>query len=96
MTTEKNSITVPEKTGYTFGSYYTKKKGEGTQKITKNGFIKNDFTSNTYSTNKTLYAQWTANKYKVKFDSNGGTTLSFSSKDVTYGKKIWNLTKYPT
>jgi uncharacterized repeat protein (TIGR02543 family) len=33
----------------------------------------------------TLYAQWTAMKYTVVFDSNGGTTPNPASKTVTYG-----------
>ena len=34
----------------------------------------------------TLKARWTANTYTVKFESNGGSTPSPASKEVTYGK----------
>ena len=52
------------KTGYTFGGWYTDKACTETNKVTE---ITKGSTGNI-----TLYAQWTANKYTVKFDANGG------------------------
>ena len=75
VTFGKTYGTLPSssRTGYTFAGWYTAKSG-GT-KITS---------SSTVSTaaNQTLYAHWTANKYSVIFDSNGGSNVS--SITVTY------------
>ena len=50
------SITVPEKTGYTFGGYYTEENGSGTQYIKADGTSAKDWDK----TNVTkLYAKWT-------------------------------------
>jgi len=75
------AITVPSKTGYTFGGYYTGINGSGTQYYTSTGTsAKNwDKTSGT-----TLYAKWTANTYTVIYNSNEGSgTMANSSH--TYG-----------
>ena len=75
VTFGQNYGTLPSSSrkGYTFAGWYTAKSG-GT-KITA---------SSTVSTaaNQTLYAHWTANKYTVMFDSNGGSNVS--SITVTY------------
>ena len=70
--------TLPKATrkGYKFKGWYTKKSGgtkiKATTKATKN---------------VTYYAQWTANKYKIKFNANGGRgTMSVQS--ATYGKAV--------
>ena len=76
------SITVPTRTGYTFGGYYTGTGGSGTQYYNANGgSVRSwDRTSNT-----TLYAKWTVNTYKVKFNGNGSTSGSMSDQNFTYG-----------
>ena len=83
------SITVPQKTGYTFCGYYDEIGGSGTQ------YYKGDGTS-ARSWNKTsattLYAKWTANTYKVTFNANGGTT-PIVSKNVTYESTYVGLPK---
>ena len=81
------SITVPKKTGYTFGGYYTGTGGSGTQYYTSSGASARiwDKTSAT-----TLYAKWTANTYKVTFNANGGTTPT-ASKNVTYDSTYGTL-----
>lgn len=63
-------ITVPTKTGYTFGGYYTGTGGSGTQYYTSSGASARtwDKTADT-----TLYAKWTPITYTVKYDSNNGT-----------------------
>lgn len=63
------------RTGYTFKGWYTATSGgtkiESTTKVS-------------ITSNQTLYAQWTANTYTVKYNANGGTgTMSNSSH--TYG-----------
>ena len=70
------SFPTPTRTGYTFNGWYTTS-GGGTQ-ITNTSAI----TSNT-----TLYAHWTANKYTVKFDGNGGSNPNAIKVtfDSTYG-----------
>ena len=73
------TITPPTRTGYTFNGYFDATSG-GTKYYNANGnSAKNwDKTSNT-----TLYAQWTANKYTVKFNANGGTG-TMSDQSFTY------------
>lgn len=70
------NITVPAKTGYTFGGYYTSTGGSGTQYYTASGASAKtcDLTSAT-----TLYAKWTANTYTVAYNANGGTGTTASS-----------------
>ena len=74
------AITVPTKTGYTFGGYYTATGGSGTQIIAANGNVNASasdasytYTSSTkqwkYAGNITLYAKWTANKYTITLDN---------------------------
>ena len=56
----------PTKTGYTFDGWYT-----------DNGTFNNEYDFNTPVTaNTTLYAKWNINKYTVKFESNGGTSVA--------------------
>ena len=70
--------TLPKATrkGYKFKGWYTKKSG-GTK-------VK---TSTKVTKKVTYYAHWTANKYKIKFNANGGkgTMKTLSS---TYGKSV--------
>jgi len=66
--------TLPDTTraGYTFKGWYTAKtKGTKVSSATLMG-----------AANRTLYAQWTANKYKVTFDANGGSTPKVKTKKV--------------
>ncbi len=76
------SITVPAKTGYTFGGYYTGTGGSGTQYITASGASARnwDITSAT-----TLYAKWTPNTYTITYTLNGGTHSSGFPTTHTYG-----------
>ena len=88
-TSDKNVVfdstygTLPEPTriGYTFKGWYTAKT-DGTQ-------VKSTSMVN-ITANQTLYAQWTANTYKVTFDYNGGNT-STSSSTVTFGNTYGTL-----
>ena len=70
------SVTLPspQRTGYTFGGWYTNSSFTGTSYAA----------GATYSTlaNVTLYAKWNANSYKIHFNANGGTgTMSDQTVD---------------
>ena len=67
------SITVPTRTGYTFGGYYTGQNGTGTQYYTSTGSsAKNwDKTSATI-----LYAKWTPATYTVTYKDQGNSAFS--------------------
>lgn len=65
----------PTRKGYTFAGWYKDSKFK--TKVTK--------ISASSTGTVTLYAKWTANKYTVKFNANGGTG-SMSSKTYTYAK----------
>jgi len=64
------TINEPEKTGYTFGGYYTQTNGGGTQYYDALGAGK------VWNLNSdiTLYAKWTANSYTVTYNSNAPST----------------------
>ena len=68
--TNGTTIAVPTKTGYTFDGYYTEVNGGGTQYVNASG----TFINNIYKTtgSKTLYAKWTANKYKLTLTKGTG------------------------
>ena len=83
-----SKITIPAKTGYTFGGYYTSTGGGGTQYITSGGVMTNNLYKQ--SGNRTLYAKWTAKTFTVTFDANGGST-STESKTVTYASTYGTL-----
>jgi uncharacterized repeat protein (TIGR02543 family) len=72
--------TAPKRTGYKFAGWYTAKTG-GT-KVTASTVVK-------LSKNQTLYAHWTANKYTVTFNANGGTAVK--AKTVTYNAAVGAL-----
>lgn len=64
------------RTGYTFDGWY-----DGSTKVTADTVVKT-------TADQTLTARWTANKYTVTFDANGGSACEDIT--VTYGGK------YPT
>ncbi len=74
------TATMPTRTGYTFGGYFTEKNGTGTQYYTAAVASARawDIASAT-----TLYAKWTANTYAVHFNVNGGTG-TMSNQSFTY------------
>lgn len=69
------TLPTPTRTGYTFNGWFTAKSG-GTA-VTASTVVSN-------ASAHTLYAQWTANKYTVTFNANGGSA-SATNKTVTYG-----------
>jgi uncharacterized repeat protein (TIGR02543 family) len=76
---ESVSATKPTRTGYDFAGWNTKADGSGTA-IAAGGKIP------TGTQNVTLYAQWKAHTYYVKFDGSGSTGGSMSTVTATYGK----------
>ena len=70
------TLPTPTKTGYTFNGWFTAQTG-GTQ-------IKAD-TKVTITANQTIYAHWTANKYTVTANANGGTIPTTSGWTVASG-----------
>ena len=69
------AITIPTRTGYTFGGYYTAKNGGGVQYYTSSGASAKNWN---IAANTTLYAKWTAKTYTVTFDKQNGTGGSTS------------------
>ena len=69
------------KTGYTFKGWNTKADGSGTSYADK-ASVKN--LSSTNGATVTLYAQWTANKYTVTYNANGGSG-TMATDTVSYG-----------
>ena len=84
------AITVPTRTGYTFGGYYTETNGGGTQYYNADGTSANNWN---IAEATTLWAQWTANTYTVKFNGNGGTCGDGEMGDQTFTyDKAQNIT----
>ena len=69
------------KTGYTFDGWA---RSAGGSKMYTNGQSVSNLTVVKDDT-VTLYAKWTANTYKVKFNSNGGSGTAMSDQTFTYG-----------
>ena len=71
---------LPQKTGYTFGGYWTGVGGTGTQYYNANGTsAKNwDKTSAT-----TLYAKWTPVEYNITYDLDGGANHASNPANYT-------------
>lgn len=90
-----SNITVPTKTGYTFGGYYTEEDGAGTQIINASGAWQTNNSLINASGNwnhighVTLHAKWTANTYKITFDAttNGGTITNNGSTYAESGAR---------
>ncbi len=93
------TITLPKRTGYTFGGYYTQANGAGTQYYTASGA-----SARAYDQAKaiTLYAKWTINQYTLTANANGGTVPTTSgwtvasggvsaTKSITYNTKVGAL-----
>jgi hypothetical protein len=87
MTTSANKITVPTKTGYTFGGYYDST-SYTTQYISADGFITSAglTAGKALKSNGTWYAKWTANTYNIKYVLNSGTAGSSKPTTATYNK----------
>lgn len=81
------SITAPEKTGYTFGGWYTANDGSGSQVINTSGALQSEVSNWTTSTrftrtasDATLYAKWTQT---ITLNYNSANHGSGSNKSAT-------------
>ena len=86
------NITVPERTGYTFGGYYTSTGGGGTQYIKADGTSAKNWDK---TSGVTLYAKWVANTYTITFDKKGGSGGT-DSVTATYGQHLPSPVTVPT
>ena len=90
------AITIPTKTGYTFGGYYIETNGGGTQYYNADGTSAHNWD---IAEATTLYAQWTANSYTVHFDANyddNGIVISgtMSNQSFTYDQGVLNANAF--
>ena len=85
------AISVPSKTGYIFGGYYTGENGTGTQYYNENGVG----TTWGEAANTTLHAKWTGISYQVAFDANEGSG-TIANQNLTYGAAATALTSNTT
>lgn len=86
-TTLTLSTTKPTRTGYSFKNWNTNSGGTGTSYAAGASYTANSAA--------TLYAQWTANTYTVKYDANGGSGAP-SSQTKTYGVNLTLSSTKPT
>ena len=70
--TQYGSLPTPTRAGYTFGGWYT-----------STSYTTRFYASTLVTSNYTLYAKWTANKYTVTFSANGGSG-TMSNISATY------------
>ena len=82
--------TMPTKSGYTFGGYYSAPNGSGTQYYAADGSSAHIWDDGESAT-ATLYAKWTASGYTVTLNKEGATTQGTASVSVTFGANT-NLT----
>jgi uncharacterized repeat protein (TIGR02543 family) len=69
------TLATTSRTGYTFNGWFTAPTG---------GTLVTAATTVATASDHTLYAQWTASTYTVSFNSQGGSTPSPSTKQVSY------------
>ena len=79
------SITLPKRTGYTFGGFYTNSGGSGTQYYTANGA-----SARTYllTSGTTLYAKWTKDTYTITYVNNNGTINGTATTSYQFGNTV--------
>lgn len=75
------SATMPTRTGYTFGGYYTSTSGGGTQYYTAGGASARTWN---IAEAKTLYAKWTGNTYTITYVGNSNTGGSTAATSAVY------------
>ncbi len=80
------STTKPTRTGYAFGGWYdTSAASGGTRYYTEAGASARTWNK---TSNATLYARWTANRYTVSFNANGGSGGQSANVTATYGANM--------
>ena len=77
------SITIPTRTGYTFGGYYTAINGGGTQYYNANGTSAKNWA---IANNTTLYAKWTETKHSITVNANPQSYGKVSTNSVSVGQ----------
>ena len=92
MTTSTNNITIPLKTGYTFGGYYTETGGKGDNLINTSGFITDKFGNTYFKNDSTIYAKWNINQYTMKVTPSTGIE-KFNISD-NKGNSETNISSY--
>lgn len=70
----------PTRTGYTFEGYYSQSGGTGTKYYNADGTSARTWN---LPSNSTLYPKWTAIKYSVEYNANGGTG-TIANSECTY------------
>lgn len=73
MSYAANPITVPAKTGYVFGGYYTAT-DYSTQIIQPGGYITNSIANTYFTASTTLFAKWNPEIYSIYLDNEGAGT----------------------
>lgn len=81
LDTAMPTITLPTRTGYTFGGYFTGTSGTGTQYYNADGTSARNWD---IDSNTTLYAKWTPITYYIAYDGNGATSGSMINTLHTY------------
>lgn len=81
------SSTKPTRTGYSFKNWNTASGGTGTSYASGASYTAN--------ASATLYAQWTANKYTISYNANGGSGAP-SSQTKTHGVALTLSSEKPT
>ena len=86
-----NPITIPIRTGYTFGGYYSGSGGTGTQYISATGYATSAgiTAAKGYTGNKTWYAKWTLGNYTITLDGGSATTQNTSTLYTTYSTNLY-------
>lgn len=88
------SITLPTRSGYTFGGYYTSTGGRGTQYYNSSG---NSVRTFQIASNTTWYAYWIPNNYTLTINPNGGKyNNSTGNTVVTQAFNTTYTLGYPT
>ncbi|MCK9171225.1 MAG: DUF6273 domain-containing protein [Treponema sp.] len=97
MSGTANGITVPVKSGYAFGGYYTATGGSGTQYVGAAGKLTENADTELFTAAGTLYAKWTLNDVTSLTASTGDSevTLSWTNPDAAdFSKAVvtWTTT----
>ena len=93
-------VQAPQRQGYTFGGYYSKPNGAGTQYYTASMTSARTWNIDERlldppTTEVTLYAKWIGNTYAVTLDPQGGTGGT-TSVTATYGQPLPSGLTAPT
>ena len=79
---------MPSRTGYAFGGYYTEKNGAGTIYYTSSMASARHWEDLSVTS---LHAKWTAIRYRVNYNVNGGNGLTNTWKEVAFNDVYGDL-----